>query len=169
MSRSYVIICYCKNFFITFLLGASEYRRSAFYLKMEAEQIQKSCKHCGRIHAEGYICNKKPIKRKRIDDAVRFRSSAEWQAKRQQIKVRDNYLCQICIRELYGTRRKYNCEDLQVHHVVPISSDEELRLDNSNLITLCSMHHAMCDRGDIPYDEVKEIIKQQEQSPPAHE
>ena len=135
---------------------------------MEAEPIQKSCKHCGRIHAEGYICSKKPIRHKRIDDAVRFRSSAEWQAKRQQIKVRDNYLCQICIRELYGTRRKYNYEDLQVHHVVPINSDEELRLDNSNLITLCSMHHAMCDRGEIPYDEVKEIIKQQEQSPPAH-
>ena len=128
-----------------------------------------SCIYCGRIHAEGYICSNKPIKRKRIDDAVRFRSSAEWQAKRQQIKVRDNYLWQICIRELYGTRRKYNYEDLQVHHVVPINSDEELRLDNSNLITLCSMHHAMCDRGEIPYDEVKEIIKQQEQSPPAHE
>ena len=48
--------------------------------------------YCGRIHAEGYICSKKAIKRKRIDDAVRFRSSAEWQAKRQQIKARDNYL-----------------------------------------------------------------------------
>ena len=156
------------RFFTTFLLGASEYRRSAFYLKMEAEQIQKSCKHCGRIHAEGYISSKKPIKRKRIDDAVRFRNSSEWNRKRLEIRARDNYLCQICIRELYGTRRKYNCEGLQVHHVVPINANEALRLDNSNLITLCSMHHAMCDRGEIPYDEVKEIIKQQEQSPPAH-
>ncbi len=132
---------------------------------MEAEQIQKSCKHCGRIHAEGYICSKKPIKRKRIDDAVRFRNSSEWNRKRLEIRARDNYLCQICIRELYGTRRKYNCEGLQVHHVVPINANEALRLDNSNLITLCSMHHAICDRGDIPYDKVKEIIKQQEQSP----
>ena len=64
-------------------------------------------------------------------------------------------MCQICIRELYGTWRKYNCEDLQVHHIVPINSDEELRLDDNNLITLCSMHHAMCDRGEIPYEEGK--------------
>ena len=186
-----------RSFFTAFLLGASEHRRSAFYLKMEAMLIQKSCTgeapepsrtlgskklfnlphapksemfsscvYCGRIHAEGYICSKKPIKRKKIDDAVRFRNSSEWNRKRLEIRARDNYLCQICIRELYGTRRKYNCEDLQVHHVVPISSDEKLQLDNSNLITLCSMHHAMCDRGEIPYDEVKEIIKQQEKSPP---
>ena len=86
-----------------------------FYLKMEAMLIQKSCKYCGRIHAEGYICSKKPIKRKRIDDAVRFRNSSEWNRKRLEIRARDNYLCQICIRELYGTRRKYNCEGLQVH------------------------------------------------------
>ena len=133
-----------------------------FLFKMEAMLIQQSCKHCGRIHAEGYICSKKPIKRKKSDDAVKFRSSAEWQAKRQQIKARDNYLCQICIREMYGTRRKYNCDDLQVHHAVPINSDENLRLDDSNLITLCSMHHAMCDRGDIPYDKVNEIVLEQE-------
>ena len=32
------------------------------------------------------------------------------------------------------------------------------------------MHHAMCDKGEIPYEEVKEIIKEQEHSeaiPPA--
>lgn len=125
-------------------------------------EMFSSCVYCGRIHAEGHICSKKPIKRKKIDDAVRFRSSAKWQAKRQQIKVRDNYICQICIRELYGTRRKYNCEDLQVHHAVAVNSSEELRLNDTNLITLCSMHHAMCDRGEIPYDEVKKIILEQE-------
>ena len=124
------------------------------------------CIYCGRIHGESFICSKNPLKRKKIDDAVRFRNSSEWNRKRLEIRARDNYLCQICIRELYGTRRKYNCEGLQVHHVVPINLDEEGRLDDNNLITLCSMHHAMCDRGDIPYDKVKEIIKQQEKSPP---
>ena len=72
-------------------------------------------------------------------------------------------MCQVCIRELYGTQRKYNYEGLQVHHAVAVNSGEELRLDNSNLITLCSMHHAMCDKGEIPYDEVKQIILEQEQ------
>ena len=126
-------------------------------------ELLHSCKYCGRVHDERYICNSKPIKRKKADDVVRFRNSAVWHRKRQQIRERDCYLCQICIRELYGTRRKYNYEGLQVHHAVAVNSSEELRLDNSNLITLCSMHHAMCDKGEIPYDEVKQIILEQEQ------
>ncbi|CDB23856.1 putative uncharacterized protein [Clostridium sp. CAG:557] len=71
-------------------------------------------------------------------------------------------MCQICIREMYDTNRKYNCNDLQVHHAIPVNANEELRLDENNLITLCSTHHAMCDRGDIPYEEVKKIIDEQE-------
>lgn len=126
--------------------------------------IKKSCKYCGKIHDEDYICNKKPIKKekKKIDDIVRFRNSIQWQKKRTKIRERDNYLCQICIRELYGTIRKYNHSDLQVHHAIPINSSEELKLYDSNLITLCSMHHAMCDKGTIPYNEVKKIIDEQE-------
>ena len=45
---------------------------------------------------------------------------------------------------------------------MPIRDSEELKLDESNLITLCSTHHAMCDSGEIPYEEVKEIISEQE-------
>ena len=51
-----------------------------------------SCIYCGRIHGEGVICSKKPLKRKRIDDAVRFRNSSEWNRKRLEIRARDNYL-----------------------------------------------------------------------------
>ena len=51
-----------------------------------------SCIYCGRIHAEGYICSKKPIKRKKLDDAVRFRTSSEWNRKRLEIRAQDNYL-----------------------------------------------------------------------------
>ena len=71
-------------------------------------------------------------------------------------------MCQICIREMYDTYRKYNCDDLQVHHAVPVNVNEDMRLDDNNLITLCSMHHAMCDRGEITSDEVKKIISEQE-------
>ncbi len=89
-------------------------------------------------------------------------SEKGWHRNRQQIRERDCYLCQMCIRELYGTHRKYNYEGLQVHHAVPVNSSEELRLDGSNLITLSSMHHAMCDTSKIPYDEVKQVILEQE-------
>ena len=130
--------------------------------KKEMWFIKKSCRYCGNIHDENYKCDKKPIKRKKIDDIVRFRNSPKWQKKRRKIKERDNYICQICIRELYGTNRKYNHEGLQVHHAIPINSNENLKLDENNLITLCSMHHSMCDRGEIPYNEVKKIIDEQE-------
>ena len=93
---------------------------------------------------------------------MRFRSGPDWQKKRLIIKERDNYLCQICVRELYGTIRKYNYKDLQVHHAIPISEDEGLKLEDNNLITLCPMHHAMCDKGQIPYNEIKKIISEQE-------
>ena len=127
--------------------------------------MKKSCQCCGRIHEENYICDKKPRRnKKKINEASRFRSTSAWQEKRQQIKERDNYLCQVCIRDLHNTWIRYNHQDLQVHHAVPIDASEELRLENSNLITLCPMHHVMCDRGEIPYDEIKEIIIEQEQT-----
>ena len=53
-----------------------------------------SCIYCGRIHGEGRICKRKPIKKKKIDDAVRFRNSSAWNRKRQQIKKRDSYWMQ---------------------------------------------------------------------------
>ena len=67
----------------------------------------------------------------------------------------------MCIRELCGTRRKYNHEGLQVHHAIPIDSNDDLKLDESNLITLCSTHHSMCEKGQIAYLEVKKIIDEQ--------
>ena len=52
---------------------------------------------------------------------------------------------------------------MQVHHAVPINLSEDLKLDENNLITLCSKHHSMCDKGQIPYKEVKKIINEQNQ------
>ena len=99
-----------------------------------------------------------------MDDIVKFRCSQKWQKKRNQIKKRDSFLCQVCIRELYGTRRKYTYENLEVHHAIPISKSEELKLDDNNLITLCSFHHSMCEKGKIPYEEIQKIINEQNKS-----
>ena len=101
---------------------------------------------------------------KKIDEAVKFRNSPKWQKKRRKIKERDSFLCQVCIRELYGTRRKYTYENLEVHHAIPISKSEELKLDDNNLITLCSFHHSMCEKGRIPYEEIQKIINEQNKS-----
>lgn len=122
----------------------------------------KSCSYCGKIHDSKYICKEKPIKKKTITEADKFRWTRMWQKKREEIKKRDLYLCQICIRELYDTINKYNTKDLSVHHNTPINEDYNKRLDDDNLLTVCDYHHKMCDRGEITREEVQKIIDEQE-------
>ncbi len=122
----------------------------------------RSCQYCGRIHDSKYICPNKPQRKKQITEADKFRWTSKWQNKREEIKKRDLYLCQICIRELYNTVYKYNTEELEVHHNIPINEDYNKRLDNDNLITVCNTHHEMCESGEIPREEVQKIIDEQE-------
>lgn len=122
----------------------------------------KSCQYCGRIHDSKYICEKRASRKKQTTEADKFRWTSKWQKKRDEIKKRDLYLCQICIRELYNTVTKYNTKDLSVHHNIPINEDYNKRLDNNNLLTVCSYHHEMCENGEIPREEVQTIINEQE-------
>lgn len=122
----------------------------------------RSCKYCGKIHDSKYNCPSKPQRKKQVTEADKFRWTSLWQKKREEIKQRDLYLCQICIRELYNTINKYNTEDLEVHHNIPINENYDKRLDNDNLLTVCHSHHDMCESGEIPREEVQRIINEQE-------
>ena len=124
----------------------------------------KSCKYCGHIHDSKYDCGKKPKNRKNITYIDRFRSSWSWREKREQIRNRDKNLCQVCIRNMYGTDRQYNYDNLSVHHAIPIEEDYDLRLDDDNLLTVCAMHHEMAESGEIPYEVIKKIIDEQEKT-----
>lgn len=126
----------------------------------------KSCQYCGKIHNSKFICSQKPKRKKYITEADKFRWTIKWQKKREEIKQRDLYLCQICIRELYNTKIKYNTECLEVHHNIPINEDYDKRLDNDNLLTVCHYHHELCENGEISRDEVQSIIDGQEKIPP---
>lgn len=64
-------------------------------------------------------------------DKTKFRSSQQWKNKRAEILLRDNNCCKIC-----GNNTK-----LQVHHIYSLDSYPELKLENSNLITLCTNCH----------------------------
>ena len=81
----------------------------------------KSCSYCGKIHDSKYMCKEKPKRKKEVTEADKFRWTRVWQKKREDIKKRDLYLCQICIRELYNTKNKYNTSSLSVHHNIPIN------------------------------------------------
>ena len=121
-----------------------------------------SCQYCGKIHDRKYICDKRPKRKKEISEADRFRRTNRWQKKREEIKQRDLNLCQICIRELYNTKNKYNTKDLSVHHNIPINENYDKRLDNDNLLTVCGYHHKMCEKGEISRKIVQKIIDEQE-------
>ena len=51
-----------------------------------------------------------------------------------------------------------------MHHIVPLVEDYEKRLDDDNLITLCSRHHEMAEKGDIDRRELLRIAKEQEKN-----
>lgn len=83
----------------------------------------KSCQYCGRIHPKNYDCGRKPKKIKRDTKAYRFHRTQAWQDKSIDIRERDHYLCQCCIRLMPGTMRKHNYDDLSVHHIEPLATD----------------------------------------------
>lgn len=56
--------------------------------------------------------------------------SPEWKNVRKEHLSKDP-TCNVCRRT----------SDLEVHHIVPVHVDQELELDPSNLITLCSKCH----------------------------
>lgn len=121
----------------------------------------KTCKYCGRIHDVKHICLSKPQKKNYKANTLidRFRSSKTWIHKRNHIKDRDKHLCQICIRKLYNTfGHQYNYINIQVHHIVPIAENWDRRLDDDNLISLCSYHHGMAEKCKIPREELIEIV-----------
>ena len=71
---------------------------------------------------------------------------------------RDLYLCVACRHKLPGTIRQFNNEDLSVHHIRPLNTNYELRLDDENLITLCRIHHEMAEKCEISADKLLNIV-----------
>lgn len=96
----------------------SAVEQRSFYLIWTSEEISmlKSCQYCQKIHDSKYNCHMKPVKKNHRTECDRFRYTSAWQQKREEIKERDRYLCQVCIRNLYDTTRKFNSNDLSVHH-----------------------------------------------------
>ena len=107
----------------------------------------KSCPYCGRLHPVGAVCQKKPnrARAKNESEAAVFRNTSYWRRIRETIRVRDRYLCRICldIGEWSPVADRY----IEVHHIVPLSERIELCDDPSNLICLCKCHHEDAEAG----------------------
>ena len=111
--------------------------------------MPKTCSHCGGLHDfNADPCQAGRIKKDTV--AVRFRNTSRRQRKRKEIRERDRHLCQVCLIDAYDTHRMYTYDNIEVNHIVPISEDTGKALDNNNLISLCSFHHKLADKGHIP-------------------
>lgn len=123
----------------------------------------KSCSKCGGIHEHNYICKVGVVARVKKDDSLanQFRNTQAWKKKRRNILIRDKGLCQLCIRNLYDTYgRIYNHKIIEVHHIEPINENYNLKLEDSNLICLCTYHHKRADRGEIQREELRSIVNE---------
>ena len=83
----------------------------------------------------------------------KFRNSGAWKKKAEEIKGRDKYLCQVCLK-----KNIINTRELSVHHIIPAEESQALRLENSNLITVCDNCHKLCEVGRIPRTEQQAIV-----------
>ena len=115
----------------------------------------KSCKYCGKIHDSKTVCDFKPVAVKKDSKANRFRKTNLWKEKSMEIRRRDNFLCQVCLKE-----NIFNYQNLQVHHIISIERNFDKRLDNDNLITLCSKHHKQAENQEIKAEELLKIVKE---------
>ena len=125
----------------------------------------KSCKYCGKIHDSKVICKDKAAvtcRKKESTEQIRFRNKNIWKKKREDIKQRDHYMCQVCLHNLLKDKRKrINGENISVHHIIPLAEDteREYALEDDWLITLCEYHHKLADAGKIDRKVLYEVAK----------
>lgn len=93
-------------------------------------------------------------------NALMFRKTNAWTNKSIDIRKRDNYMCLCCVAQMVGTVTRYNTRNLSVHHITPIEEDYGKRLDDDNLITVCDVHHEMCEADEITREQQRELAWQ---------
>ena len=125
--------------------------------------MMKTCVVCGRIHDINKIC--KRVTKQKATPGTKFRKSYGWTEKSKGIRARDKHLCQICLEGKYDTFYRYNYNQLEVHHIIPIEEDGDKKLDSENLITLCNMHHKMAEDNKISREELQEIVARKYRTP----
>ena len=79
-----------------------------------------------------------------------FYNSAEWKRKRTKILERDHHECQDCIERIREAEKKgiyltgsdaHIRRGVEVHHIKELREHPELKLNEDNLIALCTQCH----------------------------
>ena len=122
--------------------------------------MKRACPYCGKTHDRKERCESAPkYNHTRGSREDIFRWSYDWKCKREYVLRRDKYLCVACRNRLPGTAAPLNNIDLSVHHIQPLRTNWELRMEDSNLITLCRMHHEMAECGELSAEQLNELVK----------
>lgn len=117
-------------------------------------KILRTCSRCGGLHELGQRCYKNGKNYyQHVAEIRKFRNSTAWRKKAAEIRERDKNLCQVCLKN-----NRFVYKDLSVHHIIPVAESVELRLENSNLITVCSVCHKDCESGKISRTEQQSIV-----------
>lgn len=121
----------------------------------------KTCTYCHKIHDSKKKCTAKKgyyrdknTRYEKDKDYIKFIKSKQWHNKSQEVKLLDNHCCLVC-KSLGLISPVY----LEVHHIIKVRNDSSLKLDNSNLITLCVNHHKMADANKIQASELYRLIE----------
>lgn len=123
---------------------------------MTSKSMYRACSRCGKIHAHGHKCYANSRNYDKHSAEIRkFRNSQAWKNKSEEIRERDKYLCQVCLK-----KNILNYKDLSVHHITSLKEDFSKRLDNDNLITLCELCHRKAEVGKIPSTELQAIVNE---------
>lgn len=67
---------------------------------------------------------------------TQFYNNATWRRTREQVLIRDNYMCQRCL-----AKGIVNDKNLIVHHIVELREAWDKRLDMNNLEVVCQTCH----------------------------
>lgn len=111
----------------------------------------KACSVCGKIHDASLRCIRHDA---RGDREHKLRQTHKWHSKSIEIRERSHWLCAVCLDE-----GRFNHESLEVHHITKLRDDENLLLEDTNLICLCTRHHKMADEGMLDADYLRELAK----------
>ncbi len=117
----------------------------------------RSCSRCGRIHSDNFTC-KNGIRRKySATEENKLRGLSAWKSKRESIKERALYLCEVC-----RDQGDYSRKALEVHHITKLKDNPDGLLDDDNLSCLCIYHHKQADKGEIDADYLRQLAKKRD-------
>ncbi|MGX5612277.1 HNH endonuclease [Bacillus toyonensis] len=114
--------------------------------------IMRACSKCRKKYEYGKKCpcvnkhKKKALAIKGKDDD--FYTKKPWRNLREQIILRDGAYCQRC----FHISEEYNFDNLEVHHIVARSVNEELQYEPNNLVTVCKKCNLELGTNGVDWD-----------------